>query len=107
MFEEIKSELFARAELFVSSIPEQAQDFHSYLIDNCGQTITMAIYLAVVALVLLAVHRGVKLSFDLLRFVVIPTIAVGFIGSLVIPYSFFHIVPFAAIVFSTLLFLKG
>lgn len=107
MKDEILGAGLAQAKLLLKSAPDRAVEAHGYLLENFGQTATLAIYLAGVALILLAVFRSVKFSFDLLRYVVIPTTAVAFIGSLVLPYSFLAIAPFAAIVFSAMLFLKG
>lgn len=107
MKDELTGMLLAKVKLFLQSAPERVVEAHGYLIQNFGQTATMAIYLAAVALGLLALFRSVKFSFDLLRYVVVPTAAVAFLGSLLLPYSVVAIAPFAAIVFSAFLFLKG
>jgi hypothetical protein len=107
MKEELTRIILAKARLMMQAAPERISEAHGFLIENFGQTATVAIYLALLALVLLALFRSCKFSFDLLRFVLIPTTAVAFIGSLLLPFSFVTIAPFAAIVFSAVLFLKG
>ncbi|MCK4857095.1 MAG: hypothetical protein KAT58_03925 [candidate division Zixibacteria bacterium] len=107
MEEEFVEIALAKVRLLSQSLPERGLALHGYLITNFGQTITLAIYLTAVSLVLLALFRSIKFSFDLLRWVVVPTAAVGLIGSLVLPYSFLTIAPLAAIVFSSVLLLKG
>lgn len=107
MEDELTAVAMSKVKPILQSLPDQAVAAHGYLIENFGQTATLAIYLAALALVLLALFRSVKFSFDLLRFVLVPTVAVSFLGSLLLSYSFLTIVPFAAIVFSTFLFLKG
>ena len=99
--------LVARIQNVVEALPTQFGVWHEYLVAQVGQTAAFAIYLALAALVLLALFRSFKFSFDVLRFVVVPTIAIGFVGSLVLPYSFVTIAPFAAIGCSTLLFIRG
>jgi hypothetical protein len=97
----------ARAKALVEVLPAQLMALHSYLVSTLGRTAAIAVYLSVAAIVLLAIFRSAKFSFDLLRFVILPTAAVGFLGSLLLPYSFATIAPFAAIVCSTLLLIRG
>ncbi len=107
MKEELAGIILAKAKLMLAAAPDRVSEAHGFLIENFGQTATMAIYLALLALVLLALFRSVKFSFDLLRFVVIPTTAVAFIGTLLFPYSIVTISHYAAIVFSSVLLFKG
>jgi hypothetical protein len=107
MEEELAGAIWSQAKGLLASFPERAREAHGFLVGNFGQTATMAIYLAALALLLLAVFRSVKFSFDVLRFVVVPTSVVSFVGSLLLPYSFLTIAPFAAIIFAAVLFLKG
>lgn len=99
--------LAARIEGLLKALPAQFGTWHEYLLSQLGQTATFAIYLALGAIVLLALFRSFKFSFDVLRFVVVPTTAIAFVGSLLLPYSFLTIAPFAAIACSTLLFIRG
>ncbi|MFH2056866.1 MAG: hypothetical protein ABIJ61_12985 [bacterium] len=99
--------LAARIESVLKALPAQFGTWHEYLVAQLGQTATFAIYLALGAIILLALFRSFKFSFDVLRFVVVPTLAIAFVGSLLLPYSFLTIAPFAAIACSTLLFIRG
>jgi hypothetical protein len=49
----------------------------------------------------------VKLSFDVIRCVAIPALVVAFIGAWLMPFSFYHILPVTAALFSGILLLKG
>jgi len=48
-----------------------------------------------------------KLSFDLLRYVAVPSVAVTFVATYFLPYSFVYILPVAVAFFAIVLIVKG
>jgi len=67
--------------------------------------IAAGILLAVIIMVIIS--KVVKLSFDIVRFVIIPSVAVTFIGTYFLPYSFVYILPVTVAFFSIVLIIKG
>jgi hypothetical protein len=60
--------------------------------------------LAIIGLIL---SKAVKLSFAVVRYVVVPSIAVTFVATYFLPYSFVYILPATVAFFSILLIAKG
>lgn len=87
----------------------------SGLIDVCRQFIEerfgsagiIAAALLLVSIVGLILGKVTKLSFNLVRFVVIPSVAVTFIATYFLPYSFAYILPVTVAFFSVVLMVKG
>ena len=67
----------------------------------------LALYLTLATIAMLALWRMVKLSFDIVRCVAIPAVAVASVGAWLLPFSFYHILPVSAALFSGMLLLKG
>jgi chromate transport protein ChrA len=86
---------------------QRALELHSYLLSMFGTSVTMAIYLAAAALMILLLWRLVKLSFDVVRCVAIPAIAVALVGSWLLPFPFLHIFPIATALFAGVLLVRG
>jgi hypothetical protein len=86
---------------------ERALEVHGYLLSTFGTTVTMAIYLAAAALLVLGLWRLVKFSFDVIRCVAIPATAVALVGSWLLPFPFLHIFPIATALFAGILLVRG
>jgi hypothetical protein len=85
----------------------KALELHGYLLSTFGTSVTMAIYLAVAALLILGLWRLVKFSFDVVRCVAIPATAVALVGSWLLPFPFLHIFPIATALFAGILLVRG
>ncbi len=88
-------------------LTEKVIGIHGELVAGLGMTGTLALYLTVGTLALLVLWRMVRLSFDVIRCVVIPAVVVAFVGAWLMPFSFYHILPVSAALFSGVLLLKG
>jgi hypothetical protein len=55
----------------------------------------------------LVVLKLLKIAFDVLRFVVIPSVVVTFIATYFLPYSFVYILPVSVALFSVVLIIKS
>lgn len=67
--------------------------------------IAVAILLASIAGLLLS--KAVKVSFDIVRYVAVPSVAVTFIATYFLPHSFVYILPVTVAFFSIVLIVRG
>lgn len=107
MFEGLKAQISQMAGDVPGKVTESAVAFHGYLTTQYGPVTAWAVYLAVAALAILVLWRLVKLSFDVVRCVAIPSMAVALVGAWLSPLSFMHILPVAAALFAGLMLLRG
>jgi hypothetical protein len=87
------SGLFVAAKLFIH--------------DKFGTPGLVAAGILLVSIVALCLVKTVKLSFDVVRYVVVPSVAVTFIATCFLPYSFVYILPVTVAFFSIALVFKG
>lgn len=78
-----------------------------YILDNFGQNGLYAAYLLGAAIALILIYKLIKLSFDLLFFVVIPSAISAYVLSMFLPYSFFYLLPAATALFTLGLLLRA
>jgi len=83
------------------------ESVRQYILDHFGQNGLYAAYFLAAAVAALILYKLVKLSFDLLFFVGLPSAAVSFILSLFLPYSFFHLLPITSAVLMLGLIIKN
>jgi len=69
-----------------------------------GMIAAIVLSLSIVAFV---VVKLLKIAFDVLRYVIVPSLAVAFIASCFLPYSFVNILPATVSLFSVILIVKG
>lgn len=69
-----------------------------------GLIAAMVLGLSIVALV---VVKLLKIAFDVLRYVMVPSVVVAFIATLFLPYSFINILPTTVALFSVVLIIKA
>jgi hypothetical protein len=72
------------------------EEANVYLHDHFGLTGQVTFNLGLIAFLFLAVFKISKVVFNLLLWVVIPSLALSFIASCVLPYTFFMVLPFCA-----------
>jgi threonine/homoserine efflux transporter RhtA len=72
-----------------------------------GQPGVVAAYIVVAALTLVILSRLVRIAFATIKYVVIPGIALAFIASFFLPYSFSSLLPVTVTVGSLILLFKG
>jgi hypothetical protein len=107
MFEAVKAQFMMGISWGFNKLPEHILTLHGWLVSHFGLMATMAIYLTAGMILTLVIWRMVKLSFDILRCVVIPATALALVAAWVLPFSFYHILPVSAALFSGILLLRG
>ena len=78
-----------------------------FIEDRFGTAGLIAAGLLLVSIVGLILSKAVKMSFDIIKFVAVPAVAVTFIGTYFLPYSFVYILPVTVAFFSIVLIVKG
>ncbi len=78
-----------------------------FIEEKFGTAGIIAAALLLVSIVGLLLGKVTKLSFNLVRFVVIPSVAVTFVATYFLPYSFVYILPVTVAFFSVVLMVKG
>lgn len=107
-------ELLTQVQQIVESATESADEYSGVLgsikemiVSNFGQNGLIAAYIALAALVLFIVSRLAKLTFSTLKYLILPAVALAFVGTLVLPYSFVAMLPVTVTVCSLVLLFKG
>ncbi|RKX31113.1 MAG: hypothetical protein DRP46_04045 [Candidatus Zixiibacteriota bacterium] len=78
-----------------------------FIQDRFGTPGLIAAAILLVSVMGLVLSKAVKMSFDIVRFVVVPSVAVTFIGTYFLPFSFVYIFPVTVAFFSIILIIKG
>lgn len=78
-----------------------------WIVDHFGQNGLIAVYIAAAALILFVVAKLSKLTFSALKYMVVPAIALAFVGSFFFDYSFVALLPVTVAVSSVFLLFKG
>lgn len=63
--------------------------------------------LLLVSIAGLLISKTVKMSISILKFVVVPSIAISFIATYFLPFSFVYVLPVTVAFFSIVLIIKG
>ena len=77
------------------------------IIEHFGPNGLIAAYIVAAALILVLVSRLAKIGFATARYLVLPAVALAFLGSFVLPYSFFMLLPVTVTACSLVLLFKG
>jgi hypothetical protein len=107
MFETLKAQAVTGIQSTLGSLPDNGLGLHNWLLSAFGLPTTVAIYLAAGALAVLVLLRIVKLSFDIVKWVVIPATLVALLVAWLLPVTFSHALPVAAALFSGVLLFKS
>ena len=78
-----------------------------FIQDRFGQAGLIAAGLLLVSIAGLVLSKAVKMSFDIVKYVAVPSVAVTFIATYFLPYSFVFILPVTVAFFSIVLIIKG
>ncbi|MEW5924908.1 MAG: hypothetical protein AB1746_13070 [Candidatus Zixiibacteriota bacterium] len=79
----------------------------TFIQDRFGTPGLVAAAILLVSIVGLIISKAIKMSFDILRYVIIPSVAATFIGTYFLPFSFVYILPVTVAFFSIILIVKG
>lgn len=77
------------------------------IIEHFGQNGLIAAYIVVAVLILVIVSRFAKITFATIKYLIIPAIALAALGTFVLPYSFFMMLPVTVTACSLILLFKG
>lgn len=91
----------------VSEHQQMLDPVRQFIFDHCGQTGLYAAYLLAGAVVLLLLYRLVKFSFELIFFVVLPSLLAAFVLTFFLPYSFYYLLPATVALFTLGLVLRS
>ncbi len=110
----LKDNLLSQVQDFTESASVKAEEYSSLLgtvkgliIEHFGQNGLIAAYITLAAVLVFVASRLAKITFSTIKFLVIPAVALAFIGSMFVPYSFFALLPVTVTVGSLLLLFKG
>jgi len=78
-----------------------------YIVENFGQGGLYASYISLAAISLLIFWKVVKLSFAALKYMVLPAVAIAFVGSFFLPYTFSTLLPVTVTGCSLFLLFRG
>lgn len=110
----LSGELLAQAKQVAEGAARKAGEFtgaigpaQDYITQHFGQNGLYAAYFLIAALVLFVLSKLVKLTISTLKYLVLPSVALAFIGSLFVPYSFPALLPATVTICSLILLFKG
>ncbi len=78
-----------------------------YIVKHFGETGLNATYIALAGVTLFVLSHLAKLLFSMVKYLVIPALALAFLASIVSPYSFAAALPVSVTVCSLFLLFKG
>ncbi len=90
----------------ISENQELLDPVRQFILDNFGQNGLYAAYLVAIAIVIVLLYKLVKFSFELIFFIVLPSVISAFILTFFLPYNFFYLLPATAALFTMGLVLK-
>ena len=100
---ELADEAAVRAEEY-SGVFGQVKGF---IVEHFGQSGLIAAYIVLAVLILFVVSRLAKLTFSAVKYLVVPSVALAFLASFFLPYSFAAALPVSVTVCSLFLLFKG
>jgi hypothetical protein len=77
------------------------------IVEHFGQNGLYAAYIVITVLVLVLVSRLGRITFSTLKYLVIPALALAFVGSIVSSYTFIGLLPVTVTGCSLVLLFKG
>ena len=110
----IKDGLMAQAQALADQAAQKADEYSGligpvqhYIVDHFGQNGLYAAYIRLAVLILFIVSKLAKLTFSTVKYLVIPAVALAFVGSFFVPYSFVALLPATVTISSLFLLFKG
>ena len=107
-------DLLNQAKSFVDSATLKADEYSSiiqsaqgFILEHFGQNGLYAAYIVIGALGLFLLSLVARLTFSTLKYLVVPSVALAFAGSIFAPYSFAALLPVTVSVCSLFLIFKG
>ncbi len=79
----------------------------NFILEQFGQNGLYAAYIVAAALGIFILSKLVKLTISTVKYLVIPSMALAFVGSFFVPYSFPTLLPVTVTICSLFLLFKG
>ena len=77
------------------------------IVHHFGQNGLIAAYVVLAVVVLVIITRLTKITFSTIKYLVIPAVALAFVGAYFLPYSFAALLPVTVTISSLVLLFKG
>lgn len=78
-----------------------------FILERFGTPGLIAAIILTLAISVLLLAKILHITFDVLRYVVIPSVAITFVATYFLPYSFTYILPVTVALFSVVLIFKS
>ncbi len=92
---------------FLKLVPDSLEAVKGLIQEHFGTAGVIAAVIFCVSLVALLLSKVLKAGFNIVRYVVLPSVVVTFIATYFLPYSFGYILPVTVSFFSVVLMIKG
>jgi len=79
----------------------------AYILETFGPNGLLAAYIVAAVLILVIVSRLAKLTFSTAKYLVVPAVALAFVATFFLPYSFLSMLPVTVTVSSLFFLFKG
>jgi hypothetical protein len=110
----LSGELLAQAKQVAQGAAQKAEEYsgvigsiQSLIVQYFGQNGLYAAYILLASMILFVASKLARITFSTLKFLIIPSVALAFIGSLFVPYSFPALLPVTVTICSLFLLFKG
>lgn len=107
-------ELLIKAQNVLENISKSSDDAgavlsitRDWILQHFGTNGLYAAYLVGLALAVFVLSKLIKITFATIKYLVLPGLGLALIGSFVLPYSFFFLLPITVTGCSLLLLFKG
>ena len=100
-------ELYDQASTKAEEFSGLLGNLKGFILEHFGTNGLYASYLVLFVLVVVIISRLAKITISTLKYLVVPALALAFLGSFFLPYSFLAILPATATFCSLFLLFKG
>jgi len=107
-------EILTKAQSAFAKVSESSDDAgamftiaRDWILETFGTNGLYAAYLVGLALAVFVLSKLVKITFATVKYLVVPGLGLALIGSFILPYSFFFLLPITVTGCSLLLLFKG
>jgi hypothetical protein len=107
------TQLLNQIDAFVDQASTKAEEYSStlspirdFIVSNFGQAGLIAFYLIVTVLTIVVITKLIGITLSALKYLIVPAVALAWLGSLVLPVSFVTTLPVTATACSLVLLFK-
>ena len=110
----MRGELLAQAKALADDASQKVDEYsgvigsvQNVIVEHFGQNGLYAAYIFLSVFILFIAAKLAKITFSTVKYVVVPSVALAFVGSLFIPWSFPALLPITVTFCSLFLLFKG